>query len=105
MSRSRNRSAQERASPALDQRTNKCFSSRRCAVNFSHGKDRIPPMPGSRWIRLIRQGGQPMRRIVLAQIVLLALLLWGISPDVAGAEEPGHGRYTTTAGVLLSPGR
>src|SRR5690242_6079524 len=61
-------------------------------------------MPGSPWIRLIRPGGQPMRRIVLAQIVLLALLLWGISPDVAGAQQPVHGRYTTTADVSLRSG-
>lgn len=46
-----------------------------------------------------------MRRIVLAQTVLLTLLLWGIRPDIAGAQQQTiHGRYTTTADVSLRSG-
>lgn len=45
-----------------------------------------------------------MRRIVLAQVFVLGFLLWGIRPDVAGAQQSIHGRYTTTADVALRSG-
>ena len=45
-----------------------------------------------------------MPRIALAQIFLLAFLLWRIRTDVAGAQQSVDGRYTTTADVPLRSG-
>ena len=45
-----------------------------------------------------------MRRMVLAQVCVLGFLLWGIRPEVAGAQQTIHERYMTTADVALRAG-
>lgn len=45
-----------------------------------------------------------MRRLVLAETVLLAFLLWEVRPDIACAQQAIRGRYTTTADVSLRSG-